>query len=184
MARRTQKKPHPLFLNPVGKMTDFDYGVLRSEFHRRKNSTVAYAEGKLRLCARSEVLLPQDAHDLFADPGELWRSFEAARLPDQRDLATCVTLYLPQARTLHAAYEEVRAYARAEFAVARGLPTLLVMHAPGHAGSGNDVHAHLMVAARRLRAWGWGEFSDLCRDRAQGELHKAWLTHRASWGQP
>lgn len=183
MAKRPNKKAHPLYLNPEGKLKDFDCGVLRASYNGKTNTTVAYAEGKLRLCVRAEVLLPADASDALASPVGLWRSYEAARLPGQRDLATSVTLYLTDARALHTAWEEVRAFARAEFADRAGLPVLAVLHAPGLAGSSHDVHAHLVVAARRLHSWGWGRFSDLCRDSAQHEIHSAWVAHRRQWQQ-
>lgn len=181
MAHKTKKPPHPLYLNPEGKLGDFDFGVLRTNYNGRENSVLAYARGKLELCARSEVLLPADAHDALADSTEIWRNYEAARLSGQRDLATCVTLYLPGTRTLHGVWEEVRCFARDQFVEAHGLPVLVVLHAPGLAGSPHAPHAHLMVAARRLHAWGWGEFSELCCDRAQGEIYTAWTAHRRAW---
>src|SRR3712207_6941384 len=47
MAKKPTKKSHPLYLNPNGKLKDFDCGVLRASYKGRPNTTVAYAEGKL-----------------------------------------------------------------------------------------------------------------------------------------
>lgn len=186
MAKRPTKptkaqKSHPLYLDPLGKMNDFSFGVLRSSFSGRANSVLDYADTKLRLCTRSEVLLPPDAHDGLLAPTGLWRSYESAMLPGQRDLATCVTIYLPDARTLHSAYEEVRSFARQALVAEHGLPVMVVLHAPGLAGSAHDPHAHLVIAARQLRSWGWGAFSALVRDEAQRELFDAWTAHRKAW---
>lgn len=185
MARKAIQRPgklHPLYLNPEGKMVDFEFGVLRAAFSGRRNSTHEFVTAKLARHARAEVLLPPDVPDIYADPSLLWSAYEAARLPDQRDLATCVTVYCPAARTLHGSYEEVRAWALTTFAHRHALPVSLVLHAPGLSASAHDVHVHVIVAARALLPFGWGRFSPFVRDAAQGELHASWCAHRAAWG--
>lgn len=171
---KARKSSQPLFTDPLGKLRGVTVGVLRATYKGQANTTSAYAAGKRRLCHRSEVLLPPEAPDLYLDAGALWQSFEGARRPRQQDLAIAATLYLDDIGSLHAGWERARAYARSELCLKRGLPVQLIMHVPSLSASANDPHAHLIIAARRLRSWGWGEFSDLCSDEAQRVIWDSW----------
>lgn len=177
------KARHPFFENPLGKQPGISFGVLRSTFDGKSNAVSRFAGHKARLCVRSEMLLPPDAPDLYLDAGAHWLAYEKALMPAQRDLATVITIYMPNARTLHSAWEEVRSFARAQFVEERHLPVQLVLHAPGLSGSTNDTHLHLIAGARQLRSWGWTTFSDLLIDAAQKVVWDRWCDHQAAWAE-
>lgn len=173
------KKPkQPVYLNPNGKNADFDFGVLRAEFNGRPNSIAAFAREKARVATRNEILLPPDAPDGLIDPDAHWSDYERNLLPAQRDLGTLVTLYFPEARTLHGVFEEVRSFAAAFFAAEHRLSTHVHLHAPTFAGSRNCVHAHLVISARQCLPWGWGAFTTFVRDAGQPLIFEAWTEHR------
>lgn len=179
-SRKAQKK-HPMFLNPCGKLKDWEFGVLRAVYNGKPNTAQGFVEAKLERCSASAVLLPDSAADALLDHKSLWSSFEAARWPHQADLATVATIYLPSPLSLHAAFEEVRAWAHMTIVRQRELPASVILHVPALSGSPNDPHAHVVIAARTLGPWGWEGFSKLLRDDAQIELHESWLAHRAAW---
>lgn len=182
MARsKKSSKTHPMYLNPMGKLSDWEFGVLRASYKGKANAADAFVQAKLERCHASAVLLPDAAPDALGDHKALWSSFESARWPQQADLATVVTIYLPAPPTLHAALEEVRAWALAELARRRRLAVSVILHVPALSGSPNDPHCHVIASARELGPWGWQGFSALLRDEAQGELHDSWLSHRARW---
>ena len=74
MARKPKHKAHPFFSDPMGKARDFGFGVLRARYGAITNDLADYVGGKLRLCARSELLLPSGVPDLYADPEVCWAS--------------------------------------------------------------------------------------------------------------
>ncbi len=182
MARsKASSKTHPMYLNPMGKMSDFEFGVLRASYKGKPNSADAFVQAKLARCHASAVLLPDAAPDALSNHQALWSSFEAERWPQQADLATVCCIYLPAPPTLHAALEEVRAWALAELARRRRLAVSVILHVPALSGSPHDPHCHVVASARELGPWGWEGFSALLRDEAQGELHASWQAHRAAW---
>jgi hypothetical protein len=182
MAKTNKAAGQPFFVDPCGKIRDFSFAVLRSTYNGVANTTTAYAERKVRLCTRSDMLLPPGAPDAYSDPRACWRAYEASRLPAQRDLMVCVTVYRPGASSIHEEWELVRAFARETFSVERKLPVHAILHAPGLAGSRNDVHGHLLVSARELMSFGFGAFAaTLCRDEGQREVHDAWTSFLRRW---
>ena len=176
------KKPkQPLYLNPLGKFADFDFGVLRAEFDGRPNSIAALAREKARVASRHEIVLPPDAPDALIKPDVHWDDYERQLLPAQRDLGTLVTLYAPEARTLHGVFEEVRSFASTFFAAQHRVSAHVHLHAPAFAASRNCVHAHLIISARQCLPWGWGAFTPFVRDAGQLLIFEAWTEHRQSW---
>lgn len=191
MAKKQGKRASQVFKNGAGKIADYEYAVLRSEYSNRRNSTLQYAATKLGVVdpaaanweiQRSyDVVIPLGTSDAFADPRALWAAYEAARLPQQRDLALVLTLWTPDLTTMHDRLEAARTWAYAAFARRRRLPAMVVAHNPLAAGVRHDPHVHVMVAARELGSLGFEAFSDLCRDEPLKTLHADWSAHLRAW---
>lgn len=186
MARETKIK---MFENPQGKMADWDFGWLRTEAKGAKNSAAALAFNKLTLgqhkpgaswerrCWKAEILLPAGAPDLLDNPQLLFERIDATMPAEgRRDLALVLTWWTPGARSLHAAWEEVRSFVRKQLVDARELPALLVQHAPHAAGQTTPPHIHAVVGARRL-TFDLAAFTELEGDAAQTVLWEEWKAH-------
>lgn len=136
-------------------------------------------EGKKDTAERVEVLLPMDVMDAYLDPDILLASYEASGLRDGETLAFAqINLRHQGDVTLHHFYEASRAWLYANYVIKRGLPLLLVLHAPFRVGSENAPHVHAMVLPRRLTRHGWGALdfalgSD--RDRAAARTSWRWV---------
>ncbi len=193
MAKKQGKQASQVFRNGSGKIADYEYAVLRSEYCGRRNSTVQYAAAKLgvidpaaanwQIQRSYDVVIPFGTSDDFADPRALWAAYESARLPQQRDLALALTLWTPDLKTMHDRLEAARSWAYAAFVRRRRLPAMVVAHNPLAAGVRHDPHVHVMVAARELGSLGFGAFSDLCRDEPLKALHADWSAHLRAWGR-
>lgn len=136
----------------------------------------AAKEGKIDTAERVEVLLPADAPQLFADVDFLVQNFED-EYPAHESLALAqVTLRFEEAANLHGPYEQARAWARRELVEGRGLPLILVLHAPFRMGSDNPPHAHVMILPRKLTRFGWGRVDrQLGTDRDRESARASWL---------
>lgn len=188
-----------LYLNPSSPGFEaepgFSYGVLRRQYRGRHNSAAEFCRRKLQpvppvgdpsavpwvlTAARAEVLLPSDADDRFADPRQLFTAVDENALDVEPALLTYMTMAFPRVQRLHHAWEAAREFAMDRFARARGLPVVVILHAPFMAGSSNSVHCHLLIAPRALTGLGLGAYEKaLCCDAGQMIVHDEWLAHRA-----
>lgn len=163
-----------LFLNPLGSYPNFTFGVLRRQYNGKTNSAAEFARLKLHpvsmpaasapfapTAARWECLIPPGAGDEYLDPERLFESYDANALPFRTGLLAYITFRFPHLDRLHAAFEQVRAYARAKLVLERQLPVLAIQHAPHLVGSPNAHHVHLLVLARTFCGLGWGTANDL-----------------------
>ncbi|RYG17148.1 hypothetical protein EON82_24200 [bacterium] len=170
---------------------NFMFGVLEREYAGRTNSAVEFATAKLQpvpaatehvfvTAERAEVILPDGADDRFADPMVLAEEVDRAAVPGKPALLCYVTLYYPDVVRLHHAWSDARSFA-AVLADRFDVATITALHAPHRAGSANPVHAHLLVAPRRLTALGLGQYEHMfCFPRGQRELARMWDEHRAA----
>lgn len=127
--------------------------------------------------ARSEVLLPASAPSDYADIDFLLERFDATLPPHAWHAMVQVKVELDPAQTWHAAYEDVRAFARGHFAVR--FPVVLVAHVPGTAGlTGFGNHIHCIALSRPLDLNGLGGACNrLCSDRGREDAFAAWDAH-------
>jgi hypothetical protein len=140
-------------------------GVLRRHYNGRENDIVDFVRGKLHpidppktgerwrpTASRAEVLLPPGVPDCLLDPQRLVELYADHLLEWQTGLA-CVTKITAKAPSLHEVWERARAYGRSAFCCGkkrRGLPVILVQHAPFLAGiDGSAPHVHVIALARR-----------------------------------
>ncbi|WP_265571062.1 hypothetical protein [Sphingomicrobium nitratireducens] len=136
----------------------------------------AAKEGVIDTAERVEVLLPADAPQLYADVDFLVQNFEDGYPTDESLALAQVTLRFEEAPNLHAPYEAARSWVRSEYVDSRGLPVILVLHAPFRKGSDNPPHAHAMVLPRRLTRFGWGKIDvRIGNDRDRRSAKESWL---------
>lgn len=203
-ARPAPAKPKPiaptdadpqswLYLNPNGPSDmGLVFGVLRKTYAGRTNSAIEFGRRKLQPVApvgnataspwpvtaeRFDVVLPPDAPDTLADPQVLLKAMDACAI--DKPLLAYVTLPFPDAKRLHHAWETARGFAIK--LTGRQLACLIVLHAPGRAGSANPVHAHLLIACRTIGALGSMEHGvydhDLTHDAGQALIEELWAEH-------
>ncbi|MDO9489677.1 MAG: hypothetical protein Q7J32_14980 [Sphingomonadaceae bacterium] len=181
-----------LYDNPAGKLADFDFAWLRVTAKGQTNSAAALAFEKLTLRTfeagapwdkrawKSELLLPAGAPDILDEPRTLFERIDTMMPPQgRRDLGMVLTFWTPATPTLHRAWEQVRAFVRTSLVDERGLPVLVVQHAPHLAGQVTPPHIHALVSARRL-TFDLGAFTELEGDTAQLELFEEWSEFRAA----
>ncbi len=128
--------------------------------------------------AAVHVLLPGTAPQDYADLDFLVRHYQAS-LPVRETIAFVqVTLRFPDAANLHAPFEIVRHWVRAEFC-ADGLPAAVILHNPAIVGCANVGHVHVMIFPRKVTHLGW---SGMVRDLASDAGRKAiWMSWRDYW---
>jgi hypothetical protein len=126
--------------------------------------------------AKMEVLLPAHAPSVYANINFLLQRFDAVPPFDCHAMVQ-VKIALSDAEPWHAAYESVRGYARAHFAVR--FPTILVAHVPAVAGlTGFGNHIHCIALSRPLNINGLGGADHhLCSDRGYADALQAWKIH-------
>lgn len=107
-------------------------------------------------CYRWDVLLPENAPDNCADPKQLCELYEAQAFDTIKDLVVMATLRFPDPDRLHHVWELVRAFALERLCNHRHLAVVAAMHLPVLIGSANPPHIHLMMPARELRSFGFG----------------------------
>lgn len=120
--------------------------------------TVALTEAWDPSCYRSDVLLPPNAMDECLDPRRLCELYEEQAFAGLKDLVVMATLRFPDPDRLHHVWEDVRTFARERLCNQRHLAVVAAMHLPVTVGSTNPPHIHLMMPARELRSFGFGEF--------------------------
>lgn len=187
-----------VFLDPAGPMENFSFGVLRRELRGVANDPVLYARAKLQpirpdavvaadgswpvTAAASALLAAPGVPDGDAVPQRLFPLYRDALLAGENAMLLSLTMRFPEARFRHEMMEEARAFALERLARARRLSTLVTLHVPGEAGSGNLPHAHLVALVREHHAWGFGTYVREVYDKAaQALLFEEWTTHRRRW---
>jgi hypothetical protein len=173
-----------------GSNPDLSFGVVRRELKGRVFNTIEAVLRRLRplgatphpeedwlpTCYRADVLLPPGAEDRLSTPKALCEAYEAQAFPGIKDLLIVVTLRFPGAeQPLHEIWEEVRAFAL-DLARSKGVAAIVAMHVPALAGKpGRPVHGHIMLPARKLERYGFGEFlPSLACDGGREIVEKAW----------
>ncbi|MEO7178766.1 MAG: hypothetical protein ABIW83_07970 [Allosphingosinicella sp.] len=189
-AAKTELQPwNPImYLNPLGSVSGFSFGVLRTSYAGKANSASAFVKAKLHPVSlpaaaaawaptahRWEVLLPPDGGDDLLDPRRLIELFEATALPWRQGLLTTVKLNFGEADRLHAAYEKGRAWLRS-LVRSRGLPAIIIQHCPHEAGlEYRRHHLHILIVPRSLGIAGFGACDDeLTSDAGQRVLYSSW----------
>jgi hypothetical protein len=119
-------------------------------------------------CYRCDVLLPPKAPDDCLDPKALCDLYEKHSFEGIKDLVVMATLRLQSPDRLHQEWEAVRAFAHDRLCKERHLAVVAVMHLPVLVGSTNPPHIHLMMPARELHSFGFGELvRPLATDRGK-----------------
>lgn len=172
---------------------DFAFGVLRRRYFDHTNYAVDFIHAKLHpvaaqvetahSCTRWEptahsydVLLPAEVPDVFSDPRVLVQFFEDSATQKQKDLVVMLKVTAPADNTLHAFWENVRAYSRAEFVEKRSLATVMALHVPGFSGAKTPArpHIHVMVLARTMSKLGFLGYCNIANSESQAPLVEAW----------
>jgi hypothetical protein len=177
----------------AGSDPNLTFGVIRRELKGRVFDTRDAVLRRLRpvggpppaggwppTCYRSDVILPPGASDRLRDPKALCDAYEEEAFPGIKDLLIIVTLRFPQATTtLHEIWEDVRGFA-ASLAYERQVAAILAMHVPARAGKSGHPHLHILIPARRLERFSFGEFlRPLASDRGRDIIEAAWKTWSA-----
>ncbi|HEU4959996.1 MAG TPA: hypothetical protein VFT56_06270 [Sphingomonas sp.] len=189
-----------LFLNPNGPSeAGLVFGVLRKQFGGRTNSAAEFARRKLQPVAppgdaeaspwpvtavRAEVILPQRADDILADPQTLMQAMDQAAIEREKALLIYLTLPLADVDRLHDGWERVWAFVREQFARDRQLAVLMALHSPGQVNSANPLHCHCLIVPRRLGGLGLAHGAydeELIRDAGQTIMEAAWAEHVATF---
>lgn len=119
-------------------------------------------------CYRYDVLLPSNAPDECLNPRGLCDLYEKQAFDTIKDLVVMATLRFPSPDRLHHEWENVRAFARERLSKERQLAVIAAMHLPVLIGSTNPPHIHLMMPARELHSFGFGELvRPLATDRGK-----------------
>lgn len=198
-SRKTVDEKDPrtwFFENPDGSLGDgFVFAVLRKIYYKRANSAAELAWRKCHLgpdhtewdpsiwqpnCERLEVILPEKADDLLADPVTLMRQVDEFAAPNQAGLLTCLSLPLGDVDRVHIGWERARTFAR-RLACERKLASLAILHAPGLIGADLPLHAHLLIIPRQISGLGLKHAAYdqvLVHDDGQDLLHGIWTEHR------
>jgi hypothetical protein len=169
------RRPAPQGLDfvPVeGGAVNLTFGVVRRQIGAGPSQTVGQTV-KRRLCIgdkspadapwvpnchRWDVLLPANAPESCADPKTLCDRYEKQAFPTIKDLVVMATLRFPDPDRLHQSWEKTRAFARERLCEERNIAVIMAMHLPISIGSTNPPHVHLMMPARSLHSYGFGEF--------------------------
>lgn len=214
MATRSRRKPAAkapitasdadpqswLYLNPAGSCASgLVFGVLRKTYGGRINTALEFGWRKAHpvppvgvadpsrwqpTAERVEVLLPTGADDALADPARLLGLMDECAVPHEKALLVYLTLPLIEADRIHTGWERARAFVRERFARDRGLAAMLVLHAPGRAGSSNPLHAHVLIVPRAAGGLGIAHgpyHEELVHDGGQAIVETMWAEHVATF---
>ncbi|MCW2390897.1 hypothetical protein M2336_002669 [Sphingobium sp. B1D7B] len=119
-------------------------------------------------CYRHDVLLPPKAPDECFNPKVLCDLYEKQSFGKIKDLVVMATLRFYSPDRLAHEWEAVRAFAHERLCNERHLAVVAVMHLPVLVGSTNPPHMHLMIPARELHSFGFGELvRPLATDRGK-----------------
>lgn len=103
----------------------------------------------------SEILLPENAPEVFADREKLWNAVEAAEVRKDAQLAREVEFAIPRELTQQQGIELARDFAQSEF-VSRGMIADLNVHWDIGADGMAKPHAHVMLTMREVGEDGFG----------------------------
>lgn len=123
----------------------------------------------------SEILLPENAPEQFADREKLWNAVEASELRKDAQLAREVEFAIPREMTQAQGIELARDFVGQEF-VDRGMIADLNVHWDIGADGLAKPHAHVMLTMREVGGDGFGT---KVRDWNRTELVEQW---RERWG--
>ncbi|MEQ1515022.1 MAG: Ti-type conjugative transfer relaxase TraA [Usitatibacteraceae bacterium] len=118
----------------------------------------------------SEVMLPEDAPEEFADREKLWNAVEAAEKRKDAQLSREVEFAIPRELTKEQGIELAREFAEAEF-VEKGMIADLNVHWDIGADGQPKPHAHVMLTMREVGKDGFGP---KVREWNKAELVEQW----------
>ncbi len=118
----------------------------------------------------SEVMLPEDAPEEFADREKLWNAVEAAEKRKDAQLAREVEFAIPRELTKEQGIELAREFTEAEF-VEKGMIADLNVHWDIGKDGQPKPHAHVMLTMREVGKDGFGA---KVRDWNKAELVEQW----------
>lgn len=122
----------------------------------------------------TEIMLPPDAPERFADRSTLWNEVELAERRKDARPARELLLALPHELD----FEQRRALVRdfvGETLVARGMIADVAMHAPGREGDHRNHHAHILITTRQVGPEGLGlKGREWDSPQAVREFRSAW----------
>jgi ATP-dependent exoDNAse (exonuclease V) alpha subunit len=124
----------------------------------------------------SEVLLPENAPDMWEDRERLWNDVEAFEVRKDAQLAREVEFAIPREMSEAQGIQLVRDFARAEF-VDRGMIADLNVHWDIGEDGMPKPHAHVMLTMRSVDEDGFGQ---KVRDWNRTEMVERW---RERWGE-
>jgi len=125
----------------------------------------------------SEVMLPKDAPEAFADRATLWNAVEAAEKRKDAQLAREVEFALPRELSKKDNIKLAREFVKAEF-VEKGMIADLNVHWDiGEDGKAKP-HAHVMLTMREVTKDGFGaKFRDWNRTALIEQWRERWANH-------
>ena len=125
----------------------------------------------------SEVMLPGNAPENFADRATLWNTVEAAEVRKDAQLAREVEFAIPRELTQEQGIALARDFVPREF-VARGMVADLNVHWDIGADGQPKPHAHVMLTMREVNADGFGaKVRDWNRTDLLERWREAWANH-------
>lgn len=151
---------------------------------KRSEPSPVYQEANAGSACRKvpcEVLLPPDAPGDIMDAADLMQRFDATA-PLAEDIAVEFKITLDETKPIHAAWEQVRAWAYQYFCLELSLAAVIVLHRPGLAGGLNPPHAHIFVPARKLTVNGFGAGArPFCTDTGNQLCFESWSAFSEAW---
>ncbi|GGO91234.1 MULTISPECIES: Ti-type conjugative transfer relaxase TraA [Sphingomonadaceae] len=125
----------------------------------------------------SEILLPENAPEAFADREKLWNEVEATEKRKDAQLAREVEFSIPREMTQAQGIELARDFAQAEF-VERGMIADLNVHWDIGADGQPKPHAHVMLTMREVSEDGFGaKVRDWNRTELVEQWRERWADH-------
>ena len=196
MAIKKHNTPPGLDYEPLtGAHTNISFGVIQASSNNGETRTASSAifrrlfsvsrpddagNWSMPTCYRHDVLLPAGAPDAWSDPFTLAKAYDDQGF-SLKDLAIIVTLrfpeteLVPQAMTLHEAWETARAFTLDQLVRVYHLAAVCVMHVPARAARPGAPHVHILLPARRILPSGFGKFAKpLATDDGREVVDQAW----------
>lgn len=125
----------------------------------------------------SEILLPENAPEEFADREKLWNAVEAAEKRKDAQLSREVEFAIPREMTERQGVELAHDFVRAEF-VDRGMIADLNVHWDIGADGQPKPHAHVMLTMRKVGEDGFGaKVRDWNRTELVEQWRERWADH-------
>jgi hypothetical protein len=186
--RRWRKFSPDLFDDPDGYIEDFGYQILRRSYEGRELSAVSCLRQKLRYpvgnlrhfvphkdVIASTLLVPPDCPDLLAHADILWPRLDEERITDDQHLLVIPTIWFPSSASQHFSIRLVQEFAQTLIVDRYRVATQLIAHAPNRISLRGDFHIHLVISARSIGPYGFGEFvREILQSGCQRQMHQAW----------